>query len=175
MASHRLSVFTQEELAEQARLVFASRARAVPPPARSAPLPARQSPDHLCRVGSPHPGCPQGGGAPCHQPSARPARGDTPRPPTPDLHQSSISHICLCHAQNAQNPRRGGAAGRLPLGDSSVPGAACQAAPHPVMGGGAACRAGVIRRTLHKISPVSCTGKIPRLQVSRRRQNAPAA
>lgn len=42
-----------ELLAEQARLVFASRARAVPPPARSVLC----QPSHLCRVGSPRP-CP---------------------------------------------------------------------------------------------------------------------
>lgn len=42
-----------ELLAEQARLVFASRARAVPPPARSVLC----QPGHLCRVGSPRP-CP---------------------------------------------------------------------------------------------------------------------
>lgn len=92
MASHRLSVFTQEKLAEQARSVFASRARAVPPPARSVPLPAQQRPDHLCRVGSPHPGRPQGG-----ERSA--AGGDTPGPPplTHTKAASLLTSACITH------------------------------------------------------------------------------
>lgn len=170
MASHCLSVFTQEELAEQARSVFASRARAVPPPARSAPLPAWQSPDHLCRMGSPHPGCPRGGEHYATSSAPAPPEGIPRDPPFLICTKAASLLTSACVTCGApENPGEG----ELPEGrrwDTADTGAAPQVAPHPAMGGGAACRAGVIQRPLHKISPISRTGGSPLLQVCRRRR-----
>lgn len=80
-----------ELLAEQARLVFASRARAVPPPARSVLC----QPGHLCRVGSPRP-CPPSREHCATNPAPDPPQGTPQDHPPPSLAalQTPKQHLC---------------------------------------------------------------------------------
>lgn len=145
MASRRLTVFTQEELAEQARSVFASRARAVPPPARSAPLPAQQSPDHLCRLGSPHPGY--------HRATSQalaPPEG-IPQDPPP-LVCTKAASLLTSHCGAPGIPGESWDSAQ-PLGQHP------RVLHTPRWRGGGACRARVIWRPLHNISPLSYTNE----------------
>lgn len=161
MASHRLSVFTQEELAEQARSVFASRARAVPPPARSAPLPAQHSPDHLCRLGSPHPG---------YHRATSPALAPPERIPQdpPPLVCTKAASLLTSHCGAPGIPGESWDSAQ-PLGQHP------RVLHTPRWRGGGACRARVIQRPPHNISPISYTNESLCLQISQRSGwNAPA-
>lgn len=117
MASHCLSVFTREELAEQARAMFASMARAVPPPARSVPLPAQQSPDHLCRGGSPHRGT-RGAGSTVLPALRSPAGGDTLGPLIRTKAAALFTSACIS-TEHLKSWERGSCRG-VALGESFV-------------------------------------------------------
>lgn len=98
-----------ELLAEQARLVFASRARVVPPPARSVLC----QPGHLCRVGSPRP-CPPSREHCATNPAPDPPQG-TPQDPSHPHLQTLKQHLCshspVSHAEHPRFQERGAASG----------------------------------------------------------------
>lgn len=109
-----------ELLAEQARLVFASRARAVPPPAR----PVLCQPSHLCRVGSPR-ACP-----PSREHSATNPAPDPPQGTPQDLPAltcsfanpkavSLCSHLPMSCAEHMRFQERGAASGTTQSWSSS--------------------------------------------------------
>lgn len=131
-----------ELLAEQARLVFASRARAVPPPAWSVLC----QPGHLCRVGSPRPCLP-----------SREHCATNPVPDSPQGTPQDSPHTPTC---SFANPK---AASLLTF--THVPGTAPE-----IPGEGPACREGDVQRPLYKINPCLNTSKTPQPWVSRRRR-----